>query len=419
MFSASGALLYLLKFTPNKRFEGYSDISTGTVSGLMFYHALSNYKNSLAVDYSIQTKLMHVARYIRVAQELVTLLKQSNSLAQRIPAVQAYDACMAKIAQSPDAARLLTLLQSGTFKKDASWPYYWGRIYVACRLLMAVKDELVPLMLTVGEIDSYLAIARLYKEFQSKPVPFCFPTYEVPTGTMPHIMLKNFWHPLVDPEKAVANSLAFGDKNPAHIIITGPNAGGKSTTAKAIALASIMAQSFGIAPAQQMSLTPLQRIITYLNINDDLAMGDSHFMAEAQRARDLVNAACGADKENTFCLCVADEIFNGTTYKEGQVAAYCLIEAIGAHNNTLSITCTHFPLLRDLVSHGYFANYKVSVSYDQNHQVTYPYILEPGRADQVVTFDILKEKGFDDVFCVMRVSCLLKRRIGLKFGVCF
>jgi len=399
MFSVGGALLYLLKFTSNKRFEGYSDILTGTISGLMFYHALSNYKNSLAVDYSIQTKLMHVARYMRIAQELVTLLKQSNSLAQRIPAVQAYDAFMSKISQSHDIARLLKVLQSNTFKVETSWPYYWGRIYVAYRLLMAVKEELVPLMITIGEIDSYLSVARLYKEFKTKPVSFCFPIYET-TGTIPHLALKNFWHPLVDPEKAVPNSLEIGAKNPAHIIITGPNAGGKSTTAKALALAGIMAQSFGVAPAQQMSFTPLQRIITYLNITDDLAVGNSHFMAEAQRARDLVNAACVAEKENTFCLCVSDEIFNGTTYKEGQAAAYCLIEKIGAHKNTLSLTCTHFPLLCNLESHGRFANYKVSVGYDQNHQITYPYMLEPGIAHQIVTFDILKEKGFDDEFLV-------------------
>jgi len=43
-------------------------------------------------------------------------------------------------------------------------------------------------------------------------------------------------------------------------------------------------------------------------------------------------------------------------------------------------------------------NYKVSVTYDKKGNIIYPYKLEKGIAHQIVTFDILKEEGFDDEF---------------------
>ena len=45
-----------------------------------------------------------------------------------------------------------------------------------------------------------------------------------------------------------------------------------------------------------------------------------------------------------------------------------------------------------------FVNYKVYVTYDQNGKIVYPYLLEPGISDQVVTLKILREEGFTDKF---------------------
>jgi DNA mismatch repair protein MutS len=102
---------------------------------------------------------------------------------------------------------------------------------------------------------------------------------------------------------------------------------------------------------------------------------------------------------NNVGLVVVDEVFNGTTFKEGQAAAYSFIQYLGSQKNVLVMATTHFPLMGNLArTDSRFLNYKVYVDYDASGKIVYPYRLEPGVSDQVVTFKILKEEGFADAF---------------------
>ena len=107
----------------------------------------------------------------------------------------------------------------------------------------------------------------------------------------------------------ISISLNIYDK-PNNILITGPNASGKSTFIKSVVLGVLMAQTISIAPTSEMQLTPFKLLNTYLNIPD--AKGrESLFEAEMYRARDHINMVYKLshdDKE--FSLVVMDEIFN-------------------------------------------------------------------------------------------------------------
>ena len=172
----------------------------------------------------------------------------------------------------------------------------------------------------------------------------------------------------------------------------------------------ILAQSFGIAAAQELTFTPFSNIITYLNISDDLAAGNSRFVAEAKRARNLLDVLNKVNNSDKFSIMAADELFNGTTYKEGQAAAYSLIKQLGSSKNNICIACTHFPKLTELEERtAHFANYKVAVNYDDEGKINYPYTLTRGTTDQIVTFDILKEEGFGDTFLTEAKNMLIKK----------
>ncbi len=105
-------------------------------------------------------------------------------------------------------------------------------------------------------------------------------------------------------------------------------------------------------------------------------------------------------KAGEFGFVAIDEVFNVTTYKEGQAAAFSLIEFLGKNTNILCATATHFPLISSLEKRdkGIFKNYKVSVSYDEKGHIRYPFKLEPGISHQSVAFDILREEGFENDF---------------------
>jgi len=161
----------------------------------------------------------------------------------------------------------------------------------------------------------------------------------------------------------------------------------------------ILAQSIGIAPAKKLSFTPFSKIVAYLNITDDIAAGNSHFKAGVLRARDVLMTVRN-ERTKGRCLTNVDELFNGTPHKEAQAAGYSFLKLLGAENHNLCIATTHFPRVPELERETEnFTNYKVSVGYDRSSgKIAYPYKLERGIADQVITFQILQEEGFDDEF---------------------
>ena len=61
------------------------------------------------------------------------------------------------------------------------------------------------------------------------------------------------------------------------------------------------------------------KIITYLNITDDIAAGNSHFKAGVLRAQDIIKTYKKC-KEYEYVIAAKDEAFNGTTFKK--VALY-------------------------------------------------------------------------------------------------
>lgn len=117
-------------------------------------------------------------------------------------------------------------------------------------------------------------------------------------------------HPLLEYEKAVANSISF-DESLDVAIITGSNMSGKSTFLKSLAIAVIMAQTGAPVRADGMSLTPFI-ILTDIRITDSIKAGVSHFYSELLRVKAVTDRLAGAG--NVFAI--FDELFHGTNSRE-------------------------------------------------------------------------------------------------------
>ena len=61
-------------------------------------------------------------------------------------------------------------------------------------------------------------------------------------------MCDNIWNPFLNSLKAVKNDFELGKENPNNILITGPNASGKSTFIKSVVLGVLMSQTISIYP---------------------------------------------------------------------------------------------------------------------------------------------------------------------------
>jgi len=309
---------------------------------------------------------------------------------------------------SPKLKSLIALLKTSTFQGKASVFSLKGRVRAAYALMQEIKAELAPFLVALGEIDAYLSCASLYNEHNDKENKFVFATYL--DETTPYLCTENMWNPFIPSEKAVVNSITLGNNLPLNIILTGPNAGGKSTFIKGVTLNVLLAQTIGIVPASNLSLTPFAKINTYMNISDDISAGKSLFMSEVLRAQELVDTIQNLPT-NKFVFSVMDEMFSGTSPKEGEATSYAVAENLGKHPHSLLLLATHFPELKKLeTATGKFKNYQVRVVHHTDGTFTYPFKLQEGAADQNVAIDILKQKGFSNSILDRAQEVLAKQR---------
>lgn len=296
--------------------------------------------------------------------------------------------------RSAQFQKLLNLLSSNTFQGEPSCLSHTGAILAAYYLIGQVKDEFTQAINAIGEIDAFASIAKLYLAHSGSEATFSFA--KLVQANKPIVGINGFWNPFINKNTVSCNSITLGDKEPQIALITGPHAGGKSTTLKALTIAILLAQTFTIVPAQSVILTPFDKIITSFNVIDSINNGKSLFMGEIIRAnlilKDLKNR-----KPESFSFIAIDEIFRSTSFEKGQKAAYNFIEEIGKHKNNVSIISSHFPALIKLesIEPQTFKNYSVEVTRNANSK---QYLLKAGASDQQQAFEVLKQDDNQDLY---------------------
>lgn len=342
---------------------------------------------------SLNGKMNHVAAYSNASVNLGNIITNSPALKELFPVHKILKNVTAPNTQ--DAVQLIELLKTSTFQSGPTLFSYQGRGLAAFNLMANIKKEFISSMRNIGQLDAYVSIAKLYKKYQhNNNATFCFVDYV--DQEAPHLSIQDFWHPSINPDIVVTNSTHLGSEQTARTsIITGPNAGGKSTSLKGISLAVLLAQSLGIAPARAMSIKPFTKINTYMNITDT-AGSASLFQAEMRRAHELLETIKQLKPEESAFI-VMDEIFTGTNAKEGEAGAYGVAKKLISFPNCICLFATHFKRLTELadVTNGAAENRKVCVVKQADGSFLFPYKLEDGITDQAIALDLLALEGFD------------------------
>ncbi len=170
-----------------------------------------------------------------------------------------------------------------------------------------------------------------------------------------------FWlpllrHPLLPADESVPNDVRLGD--PEHVlVISGPNAGGKTVAMKAVALAALMARAgLFVAADDGARVAVVDRVLADIGDEQDIRQSLSTFSAH------MANLARIVDVADPKSLVVLDEIGVGTDPGEGAALAQAVLETL-ADRGARVITTTHYNLLKEMadVDHR-FAN--ASVEFD-------------------------------------------------------
>jgi hypothetical protein len=202
------------------------------------------------------------------------------------------------------------------------------------------------------------------------------------------------YFPTLVHSKPVKNSYKL-DK---HLLITGPNAAGKTTLLKATIFNIILSQQIGYGFYKKASLLPYDMIHCYINIPDTSAR-DSLFQAEAKRCKDILNkiadtAKAGASKAGASGLrhfCVFDELYSGTNPYEAISSAYSFLKYLHKYDSVNFVLTTHFlDLCKRLEKEKQMDNYHMKIeSIDDDFKYTYK--MEKGISDIKGGIKVLKD----------------------------
>lgn len=174
----------------------------------------------------------------------------------------------------------------------------------------------------------------------------------------------------------VPNSAELGSPAPDLIVLTGPNASGKSCYLRQIGLIQLLAQTGSFVPAESACLGICDRIFTRVGAVDDLATGQSTFMVEMNETANILNHATERS------LVLLDEIGRGTATFDGLSIAWAVAEHLATEIRARTIFATHYHELNELASIlPNVANYQVTVR-EMPEQIIFLHKVQPGGADR-------------------------------------
>ncbi|KAB0239804.1 DNA mismatch repair protein MutS [Microcystis aeruginosa EAWAG127a] len=284
------------------------------------------------------------------------------------------------------------------------------------RQVAEFSPEIREVATKVAALDVLAALAEI-AVYQG----YCRP--EIADGRL--IDIKDGRHPVVEQSLGagffVPNSINLGNQEgleyPDLIILTGPNASGKSCYLRQVGLIQLLAQTGSFVPAKSAKISICDRIFTRVGAVDDLATGQSTFMVEMNETANILNHA--TDRS----LVLLDEIGRGTATFDGLSIAWSVAEYLATVLQSRTIFATHYHELNELASIlENVANYQVTVK-ELPHEIVFLHQVRPGGADKSYGIEAGRLAGLpasviDRAMQVMgQIEKHSKIAIGLRQGI--
>jgi hypothetical protein len=362
--------------------DGCGQLGVGTFATLGAFFGVYNVYRDYINAVEKRSKMNGISKLIKVAKELEELCNE-HGLQWQFKMSDIVDEKTLELMQNLEHSRYETdSLESKVFNIVEVHTLAYD-IYVHDKLF-------APVLACIAEMDAYNAFATNIIDSYDKENKFCFVNFL--ERERAEINARSFWSLLV--KNPVSNTLCEAQ----HILLTGPNAGGKSTTIRAIMQNILFGQCFGVAAAEAFDFTMFDVVHSYLSITDNILSGESRFKAEVNRAISIFRKidSLQGDQKYFFAL---DELFTGTSVEQGEKCAHAFIKRVAKRHNVQCIYATHFEKLKEMGSRGGsgVANYKVDSPIKlADGSLKYPFTISPGASTVNIALDIAQQAGLFD-----------------------
>ena len=271
----------------------------------------------------------------------------------------------------------------------------------------AVQDALPQISVNIeilSTIDLIDAAAHLSSDLRAEPPEF------FDTGAEDcQIDLRHARHPLMalafaaENRRVVPNDIRVGFGR--GLVISGPNAGGKTVALKTTGLLVLMAEAGLHIPAQEGSRLPRFSAIRS-DVGDDqsLERNLSTFSAHILHLREFLATATPG------VLVLLDEVAVGTDPQEGAALAQAVLEALADRGATVVLT-THYDRLKALpATDRRFENASVGFDVDRLSPTYQLHLGVPGASGAIT---VAQRLGLDGKVCA-RSADLVGEKLGLE-----
>ena len=182
-----------------------------------------------------------------------------------------------------------------------------------------------------------------------------------------------------------------------NIIVTGPNAGGKTTYVKTVLANVILGQTIGITYSLRSKMILYDTINSFMRVSDILGTR-SYFEAEAEYCLNMINKAVDISMQNKRGLFLMDEPMHSTPPTEGMATAYAVIEYLSKLDGITLIITTHFHRLVKLEE--LYPEKFINLSVDaipHNNKYIFPYKIKRGFSYLCIAIELLDIKEFPPI----------------------
>jgi DNA mismatch repair ATPase MutS len=292
---------------------------------------------------SILESLDTLSIELPIMRELLQIMEREQFSSDRLKALSGRLGG-SKGAASGHIQRLLRLIRLVKQRQNEWFAYRSYCLLWGTQFAMAIErwrrlhgTEMLKWMAALGELEALISLSTYF--------------YEHPEDTLPEIVEKGLvfeaegiGHPLLQESTCIRNDFQLGD-TVRFPIVSGSNMSGKSTFLRTIGVNAVLAYMGAPVRCTKLRLSPFA-IGAAVRVEDSTVDRRSHFLAEMQRLRRMIEAA-----DHGPLLFLADEIMIGTNSHDRRIAAEWVIRVLMLRGAIGAIT-THDLALTEIAKNG-------------------------------------------------------------------